>query len=188
MMYLTNTEARELRIFPTHRLIHGAVGEERVAILKKAARYFTIKVIEDPGDIPTIIAGKYGAFGLLWSDEYYILRLRPEAAASPAWREAPELKELDTAVLHHFMIDRVLGISATEQRSSPRISYEKSFAQCLYGLAQGRATLGLIVNGATVDQVKEICHSGSLMPPKSTYFYPKAIGGFVFGSIKDDEL
>ncbi len=188
MMYLTNTEAKELRIFPTHRLIHGRVGEGRVSILKKAARYFTIKPVEDPGDIPTIIAGKYATFGLLWADEYYILRLRTEATSWLAWNEVPEIKKLDVAVLHHLVIDKVLGIPAAQQRSSPHVSYEKSFAQCLYNLAQNRVTMALITNGATVDQVKEICHSGYLMPAKSTYFYPKAIGGFVFGSIKDDEL
>jgi uncharacterized protein (DUF1015 family) len=31
--------------------------------------------------------------------------------------------------------------------------------------------------------VKTVCHSGSTLPQKSTYFWPKAICGFVFSSI-----
>jgi hypothetical protein len=35
--------------------------------------------------------------------------------------------------------------------------------------------------------VERVCHSGAVMPPKSTFFYPKTIGGFLFTSIRDDE-
>ena len=40
----------------------------------------------------------------------------------------------------------------------------------------------------SMQQVKEVCQSGYTMPQKSTYFYPKALCGYVFGSIDDEDF
>ena len=39
----------------------------------------------------------------------------------------------------------------------------------------------------TMAEVEAVCASGAVMPPKSTFFYPKTIGGFLFTSVADDE-
>ena len=40
----------------------------------------------------------------------------------------------------------------------------------------------------SIEDVKKVCASGFTMPQKSTYFYPKAICGFLFSTIKEDEF
>ena len=188
MMYLTNTEAEDLRILPTHRLIKKLPNPDHPAILQKTQRYFTVQPIEHASDIPEVIAGKQWAFGLLLGEDSYTLRLKPEVFADVKWELAAEVKALDTAVSHYFFIDKVLGISQAEQRRSAHIEYERSFAHSLYRVAKKEVQLALITNEVAMEQVKQVCYSGHLMPQKSTYFFPKAIGGFVFGSISDDEL
>ena len=48
--------------------------------------------------------------------------------------------------------------------------------------------MAIITQGIDMEVVKEVCHSGHTLPQKSTYFYPKVICGFLFGSIKQDEF
>jgi uncharacterized protein (DUF1015 family) len=52
----------------------------------------------------------------------------------------------------------------------------------------GKATFAVITCELELEQILEVCKSGQVMPQKSTYFYPKALGGLVFGSIKQDEF
>jgi uncharacterized protein (DUF1015 family) len=188
LMYLTNTESEDLVILPTHRLIHRLPSLPTTTILDKASHYFTIKQIENAADAPEIIAGKKWAFGLLFGDESYKLRLRPELFETMDWALHPDVKSLETVVLHHFFIEKVLGINRDQQARSSHISYERNFANCYHQVVQQEAQMALITNGVTVEEVKKVCYSGNIMPQKSTYFYPKAICGFVFGSIRDNEI
>ena len=188
MMYLTNTEAEDLRILPTHRLIQGLPALDHSAIMQKVQRYFHVRAIDNASDVPEVIAGKHWAFGLLIGEESYKLRLKPEVFSSFTGKLAKEVKAVDTAVVHYFFIECVLGIPLNEQRRSDNITYERSFAQCFYRVAREEVQLALITNEVSMEQIKQVCYSGHLMPQKSTYFYPKAIGGLVFGSIDDEEL
>ena len=43
----------------------------------------------------------------------------------------------------------------------------------------GRFELACLVMPATVEHVKQISEHGERMPAKSTYFYPKLLGGIV---------
>ena len=52
----------------------------------------------------------------------------------------------------------------------------------------GKARLAFITNEVTMDEVKRVCYSGAMMPPKSTFFYPKVITGFLFSSIEQHEF
>jgi uncharacterized protein (DUF1015 family) len=81
------------------------------------------------------------------------------------------------------VFQETLGIEGKLQRSSPHISYERNFTECLSEIIHGKAQVAFIVNPVTMHQVKQVCHSGYTLPQKSTYFYPKVISGFVFGSI-----
>jgi uncharacterized protein (DUF1015 family) len=67
------------------------------------------------------------------------------------------------------------------------VAYVRNFSECLTRVDRGEACAALIVNEVSMEEVERVCHSGAVMPPKSTFFYPKTIGGFLFTSIRDDE-
>lgn len=187
LMYLTNTEGDDLRILPTHRLISHIASFTVDEIMAKALPYFHIQEVDKPFDIPQLIDGKRWTFGLLVGNAAYVLTLKPEVHPSFHW-ELPELvKNTDLVVLHYFFIEKVLGIRGERQRYHKGILYERSFDTCLQKVQEQKAQLALIVNGVSVEQVKKICYHGYLMPQKSTFFFPKAICGFVFGSINEAE-
>jgi uncharacterized protein (DUF1015 family) len=91
-------------------------------------------------------------------------------------------------VLHYFIIDKILGIAGKDQRKSEKISFERSFSECLTKVIRGDAQMAIITQDISIEDVKRVCHSGYTLPQKSTYFYPKVICGFLFSSIKENEF
>ncbi|MBF9238929.1 DUF1015 domain-containing protein [Hymenobacter sp. BT683] len=189
LMYLTNAAADDLRILATHRLLLELPGNLSDAeLLARLAPYFTILPKEDANDLPEIIAGKQWAFGVYLGGQAYKIRLRPEAHALLNWDTTEEVKQLDLTVLHFFVLEKVLGIVGPDaQRAWPGIAYVRNFAECLQRVDRGEARAAFIVNEVSMAEVEAVCHSGAVMPPKSTFFYPKTIGGFLFSSIADEE-
>ena len=187
MMYLTNTESEDLRVLPTHRLVRIPTLSQ-AQVMQDLTHYFHVTPIEKAVDLPSLIAEKRWTFGLVWKDNTYQISLKEKAFEQFDRDMSPVVKALDTAVLHHFIIEKVLGITPATQRSTADIAYEQRFSQCQQQVTEGVFTLAIITNRVSMEQIKQVCYTGQVMPPKTTYFYPKAITGFVFGSIKDEEL
>lgn len=188
LMYLTNTESDDLRILPTHRLINGLKNLDEQSILKKLEEDFIIKPIEDADTLNEIILGKPWAFGLMFPENNYKVRLKPEALPRMPWPFPDEVKRLDLTVMHYFIIEKALGIAGKDQRQSEHIQFDRSFSDCLQKVLKGEAQLAIVTNEVSIEDVKKVCASGATMPQKSTYFYPKVICGFLFSSIQEDEF
>ena len=188
LMYLTNTESDDLRILPTHRLINNLDNFDEEEIMKKLEEDFIIKPIEDATMLNEIILGKQWAFGILFQDNAYKVRLKPERITTLPWKFPEEVKRLDLTVMHYFIIEKGLGIAGRRQRTSENITFDRSFPDCYSKVISGKAQMALITKDISMSEVKKVCYSGYTMPQKSTYFYPKAICGFLFGSIKEDEF
>jgi uncharacterized protein (DUF1015 family) len=188
LMYLTNTEADDLRILPTHRLIKNLPGFDEASILQKLEHDFIIKPVEDSDTLNEIIAGKQWAFGLMFKENAYKVRLKPASIESLRWNFPPEVKYLDLTVMHYFIIEKALGIPGKDQRKSENIEFDRSFSDCLKRVLQDEAQMAIITNEVSIEEVKKVCYSGFTMPQKSTYFYPKVICGFLFSSIKEKEF
>lgn len=188
LMYLTNSAADDLRILPTHRVLR-ALPLPNAELLARLAVFFVVTPREEPYELPEIIAGKPGAFGLYLRGESgapaqaYKLRLLPEATARLDWPVPPAVAALDLTVLHYFVFERVLGLSREEQRRAPELAYVRSVPDCLHRVDAGEATAAFITNEVTMAEVLRVCESGALMPQKSTFFYPKVISGFVFAGV-----
>lgn len=188
LMYLTNTEADDLRILPTHRLIKDLPDFDEETIIKKLSEDFIIKPVDDADTLNEIIAGKPWAFGLMFKENSYKIRLKPEALATMKWQFPDVVRRLDLTVMHYFIIEKALGIPGKDQRKSENIFFDRSFSDCLKRVLKDEAQLAIITNEISIEDVKNVCHSGATMPQKSTYFYPKVICGFLFSSIKQQEF
>jgi len=188
LMYFTNTEADDLRILPTHRLIHQLASFDERLVIEKLNKDFIIKEIEDPDTLHEIILGKKWAFGILFKDRTLKVRLKPESFPKMKWNFPEEVKSLDLTVLHYFIIEKVLGIAGKDQRASENISFDRSFSDCLTKVIREEVQMAIITPEISIEDVKRVCASGYTMPQKSTYFYPKVICGFLFSSIKEDEF
>ena len=188
LMYLTNIHADDLRVLPTHRLVSGLPDFDEHDILEALSEYFNIKEIEEAYTVHEVILGKQWAFGLLIKDKAYKLRLKPEVHPSLNWEFPQIVKNLDLTVMHYFIFEKVLGIIGNDQRLSPNISFDRSFSDCMTKAISEKVQMAIITNDISMEEIKQVCATGYTMPQKSTYFYPKAICGFLFSSIEENEF
>jgi len=188
LMYLTNMASDDVRILPTHRVLRelpGGLTDEE--LLARLATYFTVLPQAEAQDLPELLAGKRWVFGLVLPGGAYKLRLRPEVHAQLDWPTTPEVKDLDLTVLHFFVLEKVLGIVGPDaQRRWPGVAYVRGLAECLQQVDRGEARAAFLTNEVTMAQVEAVCHSGAVMPAKSTFFYPKTLAGLLFTSLEDD--
>jgi len=143
-----------LRIFATHRIVHGADASLESAI----ARSFEASEIDRGalGDMqPGIVIAQGGTFRAL--------ELRPgtDLSALPdAWRTLP------VALAEEFLVKPV-------REAGAEITYEHDTERAIAG---GTAILLRAVDPLTLQRVAD---AGEKMPQKTTYFYPKVPAGLV---------
>jgi uncharacterized protein (DUF1015 family) len=131
-------------------------------------------------------AGQSHLFGMRLKDRnsYYLLTLRNEAdidalipAASPAYRR------LDVSILHHLVIEKLLGIKVETHKLGSNIEYIKDDDEAVKRLEEGTAEVVFFMNPTKVSEVKDVAAAGERMPQKATYFYPKLLTGLVMDKI-----
>ncbi len=84
------------------------------------------------------------------------------------WAERKEPTGLDSEFVHTTLLPDLFGINDADD---PRLSYRPSGA----GVASSPATIRLAP--AELEDVFNVADEGLVMPPKSTYFFPKARSG-----------
>lgn len=187
LMYFTNALSRDLRILPTHRLFWN-IGLSEVEIIQRLDPYFYVKKLNDPGEISELILQKDWAFGLVFPENAYKIRLNPACIDNMDLQVPYVVKCVDMTVLHYFFIEKVLGIPMELQRHSDSIEYERNLLKCLVPVESGHADFAIVAKEVKMSEVLDVCKSGFTMPQKSTYFYPKALSGLLFATISQDEF
>lgn len=188
LMYFTNTEADDLRVLPTHRLVSGLENFSEEELIDKLGNDFHIKPVENLADINEIILGKKWAFGLILEDSAVKIRLKPEKIEELKWDFPQHIKEIDLTVLHYFFFEKILGIPGREQRELKNVTFERNFTECVARVVKNEANFAIITKEVPIETIKQVCYSGYTMPQKSTYFYPKVICGYLFSSISEEDF
>jgi uncharacterized protein (DUF1015 family) len=187
-MYLSNTEANEVKILATHRIIDPIENFDQEKFLKKISEYFELKKINDVNLINSEIAGHKWNYGLILKNEQYILILKKDLTSKIEWNFPKEIKELDLTVLHYFIIGKGLNIKEKDQKNIKNINFSNKFTKCINAVKEDKAQMALITREIPIEEVKKVCYSGYTFPQKSTYFYPKVICGLVFSSVKQEDF
>ena len=151
--------------------------------MKKFENHFKIKPVVDAGEINEVIVGKPWTFGIIFAENAYAVSLKPAALAELKWNFPEQIKKLDLTVAHYFIIEEILGIPGRIQNTSGNIEYERNFTKCMTAVMKAEAQMAILTNDVGIEDVKRVCGCGCTMPPKSTFFYPKAICGFLYCSL-----
>lgn len=187
MMYLTNVHGNHLKILPTHRLFYGLDISE-TELLDRIREWFDVRPFGDAEELAGYTFQRKWSFGLVLSDEAYVIKFKQDRFFEVR-PELPEvLRNLDLVILHHVLLEKILGMNSEQQRKSDQLAFERNFSRCLREVRSKQASFAIITREIELEQVLEVCKSGAVMPQKSTYFYPKALGGLLFGSIKQEEF
>jgi uncharacterized protein (DUF1015 family) len=188
LMSLTGLDDPGLTVFPTHRLLSGFAGDsERQGRLGNGLReLFDIDEVSrkeiDPGREEGV-----GVFGLYDSfhKRAFRLRLKDVAEIDRRLEGKPEAyRRLDSAILEAFVLKGLVGMSDHDIDERNGLEYAKSVPAALEMVDGGDYDVAFIQRPVPVEQVKAICNTDTVMPPKSTYFFPKVMTGFAFNPVR----
>jgi uncharacterized protein (DUF1015 family) len=199
MMAFFNIHSSGLTILPTHRVIHGLEGFNFVAFRSQATRYFDWYAYPFTSAEERVTAfadffrdlekqrARHGIGVYAGGNEFYLFVLKPKTDLEMLLPKlSAPVRELDVVLLHKFLIEDCLGITAQAIIAEQHVSYERDVAAAVDAVDDGRAQLAFLLNAVRVEQVAKIALAGDVMPQKSTDFYPKLLSGLVIYRIGAD--
>ena len=160
MTYVVELVEEQLLVQPIHRLVTGVPeGIDLLGTLESSFEAF------DAGPVGPELLDRMedaGALCLVTRDGAWLLRPRPEAMEG--------VRDLDSSRLDAGM------------QSVPRfeLTYQHGVENVLAAVDANRAQAAVLLRPASVEQIIDIAHGGELMPPKTTFFWPKPRTGQVF--------
>ena len=117
--------------------------------------------------------GAYGGPGKL-----AVLRLRRDIDLARLLPDVhPSLARLDVVILHHVILERVLGIDPKAVQQERNLRYVRDMGEAIEQVEHGQAQLCLLVNPTPIEAVRDNAFAGRVLPQKSTDFYPKLLSG-----------
>jgi uncharacterized protein (DUF1015 family) len=165
MTYVVELVEEQLLVQPIHRLIRGLPdGFDLLGALEASFEAF------DAGPVGPELLDRMddaGALCLVTSEGAWLLRPRPEAMDG--------VRDLDSSRLDK-------GLASVPEFE---LTYQHGVDNILAAVSSGAAQAGVLLRPATVEQIIDIAHGGELMPPKTTFFWPKPRTGQVFRLLDD---
>ncbi len=191
MMYFCSLQDPGLVILPTHRLLKerpegdlelyrrllGRYGEIRTYKMEQYDQVLQDLASEGKAD-PTLAWVHDDSIEIITFDRDKIL----ESQSLNLMHHA--LRDLDVTLLHHLVLQEVMGISLGSQREYGTLEYIKDSKE-LVEKARQQNTFGFLLNPTKMAQVQAVTEIGEVMPQKSTYFYPKLLTGLLFCDLSD---
>lgn len=194
-----------LIVLPTHRLFRGLPAMTAEDLKAKLGGNFTCRLAGEGSDLAASVweeietADNQGTLGLFTNkDERWTLATITDAGrqkmAELATEHSSDWQGLGVAILHRLVVENLLGA-----KDLPKPKYVHSVAEVVESLdvgdvggrdatgvmsAGGQFELAALVMPATVDHIRQISLHGEVMPAKSTYFYPKLLGGLVVNPLE----
>ena len=124
------------------------------------------------------------SFGVYVGGQWYLVTAKGESpgAGGPA-------SGLDVAILTDRVLEPVLGLG--DIRADRRIEFVggiRGMDELEKRVDSGEYAVAFAVYPTAVEEIMEIADSGSVMPPKSTWFEPKLRSGMVVHSLDEESL
>ncbi|MET0771039.1 MAG: DUF1015 domain-containing protein [Solirubrobacteraceae bacterium] len=189
LMCLVSLGDPGLTIFPTHRLLTGLDDARRVALRDAIMRDWEVEEVALEDLEPEPAADGHVRIGYLDAHHGRPLRLtlKDPATADAALPGRPDAyRRLDTAVTEALLLQGALGMSEDDISHFRGLDYARSTPEAIERVRPGDVQAGLFMGPAPVELVREVAAAGEVMPPKSTYFFPKVLTGLVFNPLDGD--
>ena len=113
-------------------------------------------------------------FGMYFNEQWYQLTANPNSYTTDP------IGVLDITILQNNLLDPVLGIK--DQRTDKRIDFVggiRGLGELEKRVNSGEMAVAFSLHPVSIQQLFDIADSGSVMPPKSTWFEPKLRDGLL---------
>ena len=187
MMTFVNMDSEGLVILPTHRVVHSLSGFDPSAFARAAEQFFVIQKLPDAAAasyIDTLRKQAGTAFVAVTRSGAFLLRSNPEATADVLSALPENQRQLDLSQLHAIILDRLLGLDAEKVREQTNVRYLRDAAEAVEQVHRREADVTFLTNPVTMEQLREVAFAGSVMPQKSTDFFPKLLSGLTIYALE----
>jgi uncharacterized protein (DUF1015 family) len=197
MMTLFRLDDPGLIILPTYRLVKGLDKLSPAGLKETLSSYFDIQEIDaaDPMEqetlakVQNIVNSESHTFAAYVAQfqKYYLFRLKTEEILDKEISEerSKEWKQLDVAILHSLIIDKLPPLSTAPFSLENNVSYIRDLEQGLTKVTDREFQMIFLLRPAELNQIREVVENGELMPQKSTDFFPKLKSGLVINPLRD---
>ena len=168
MVNLVRMESPGLAVLAIHRLLDNLSLDSITRAITKLPEVFEVHEVDTQTTLMAQLEarrGKSPAVGLYTADDKYRL-LTPRST---------EPRQLDVVLVQETLIKEMFQVETL----ADHISYTAYVDDAVAHVKSGTGRVALLMNPTPVEQVLEVAMAGSIMPQKSTYFYPKMATGFV---------
>lgn len=195
MMFVSMSDPGMI-VLPTHRLFRGVPALTAEELADKIGGCFDLEPAGEGSQLAESIweqiatEDDQGTLGLYTGKDkkWTLARIKPEGHArikELAPDQSDDWRGLGVSILHRLLVDDLL-----DSAGHPKPGYVRLIEDFVGGL-EGRAggeggreegeayELGAVVMPATLEHIRQISEHAERMPAKSTYFYPKLLGGLV---------
>lgn len=165
MTLVVELDHDQLTVQPIHRLLTGLPADlDLPAALGEQFTLGAPEPLPDPAVVTRLVDER--ALALVTTDGLRLLRPRPGPGG-----DGPE--PLDSV--------RVAEVAAT--LPAHQMTYQHGVAETVAAVTSGRAQAAILLRPVSVEQIRATADARGLMPPKSTFFWPKPCTGTVFRSL-----
>ena len=189
-------------VLPTHRAVRGIPGFDFAAFRKSLegvfdwyAYPFAAQTERRPAlaelrhDLAAREKGPSGlrALGVYaGGDAFFLFVLRRGADLGTLLDDVPPAqRSLDVVLLHRLLLEKKLGLTPQAVEREANITYHREAEEACAAVDGGRAQIAFLLNPVAVRQVYDLALAGSVLPQKSTDFYPKLLSGLAMYRLEE---
>lgn len=185
LIYFLNMETDAVTILPVHRVIGGLTPEQVSKLRSKIGDFFQIEVLKFNSNTEAARrkemleridnAQDSTTFGMYCGENrYYVLKLKDKRRFLA--------EKINTTVL-----DAVLRkiLKKNQLKKGREIDFIKDETEAVELIRAGKYQIAFFLRSLSLKEVRETSLAGKILPPKSTYFYPKPLSGLVMRDLKD---
>jgi len=191
LMFFAEMSDPGLLILPTHRVLQNWPGFDKNHFKQEISRFFEIKSFK-PDQKEVFLktlqeSEKDHAFGVLLPGEAEMLLItlsKQKGGGIPRLGDLPaSLQEVDTAILHESLFRGILGLGDVDEKNQKFLRFIKETDEAFKARNESGVNCVFIMNCPQMDVLKKVTEEGLILPPKTTYFYPKILTGLVLNQL-----
>ena len=161
--------AGQLAILDYNRVVKDLNGYSEEKLIGALQEDFTLT-----HETEAVRPGKLHEFGMYLNQKWYRMQAKPGT-----WTE-DAIGVLDVSILSERVLDKLLGVR--DQRTDKRIDFVggiRGLGEMEKRVNSGEMAIAFSLYPVSIHQLFDIADSGSVMPPKSTWFEPKLRDGLL---------
>jgi uncharacterized protein (DUF1015 family) len=173
MCFCVDADSEELVVLPYNRALQADERPDTDEI----ERVFNGSEVEDDFEAALERSNADHPFVMALDDRQLLVEISDAQVVAAVGDRDPAWRSLDVVALHEVLIPQVFG-------QTKDLRFSRNADEMLRLVRDEGWTAAFLLRALSAAQVVDVASSGERMPQKASYFWPKALTGLVFHSLR----